>query len=235
MIIYNIKGEITPETTSALLEVLNDRNPGELTRIYLDSIGGDIAEGVMLLDIINKEPENFELVGTNLLASCAFELFFLARCPKHITPLTRGMHHLPYAMMPINIKGNLADKEAKRRFKEMNDDLLPRVESLFNATDLTKKERQYILKGEDQYFSHKRMLEILEFNRKFLSENVEDGTYSMPATTKRSIYITEGESEMGSDEPEVQIQSKEGVETILYSSDMIVGILVEKGDIVPMD
>ena len=249
MIIISIKGEITQETVGSLLEKLNERNPGEKTRIYIDSVGGDISAGVMLQDIINKEPDNFELVGTNLLASCAFELFFMARCPKHITPLTRGMHHLPYAMMPVNIKGNLADRETKKYYKELTEELTPRVHYLFDVVGLTKKERDFILKGEDQTFNHSRMLEILKFNREFLANNPEEDVYLMPSTSKKNGVaeenITEGEGEIGSDEPRSQAtnskidgsvssDSSDSIETVFYSTDMIVGILVEKGDIVPV-
>ena len=156
---YHIEGEMNDEQVQKFILFVND-NEGPLV-LYLDSEGGYCASALIFLDIINREPERFELVASHIILSCAFELFFNAACKKVVSPETIGAYHLTGNTARVNAAGLINDPlsafkaaETKRTGKRDALEFCTRV-------GMNQKEVETILRGKDVFFTPERLNELL--------------------------------------------------------------------------
>lgn len=93
--ICNISEEFTKELLDRFCETLNNLGAKEKLTILLNSRGGEYPFAQAMLELINSESyvNRITLVGFNVLASSAFELFFLAKCDRKLIDGTIGMYH----------------------------------------------------------------------------------------------------------------------------------------------
>jgi Clp protease. len=133
----------------------------EIVTIYLRSGGGRVSVMTAILDIINTNPDRFELVANDYIASAAFILFFKANCKKRILPNTFGMHHQMTTKISVNESGkayydyDLAELKRMEIDKKESQDFNYRI-------GLTKKEIKKYEKDYDLNFQYDRLLQMLE-------------------------------------------------------------------------
>jgi hypothetical protein len=139
-----------------------DESADEPVAIYLTSNGGSEAASYIMLDIINRNPEKFELYALEKIYSAAFELFFMARCNRAIAPYTVGMTHIAGSEMRIDMTGNPVydcDKATLIAGKRRVNDL----DIFLSGIGVTAKDRKKVLRGEDLYFQFDRLEEMLNY------------------------------------------------------------------------
>lgn len=133
----------------------------ELITIYLRSGGGKYSVMCAMLDIINNNPERFELVANDYIGSAAFILFFKANCKKRILPNTFGMHHQISIKVSLNENGKAYYDEDIAELKRMEFDKKESQE--FNRRiGLTKKEMKMYNKDYDLHFQYDRLMLMME-------------------------------------------------------------------------
>lgn len=123
--------------------------------IYLNSEGGIYDVMQILLDIINHSKIKITLVAVGYVMSCAFLLFYLAKCNKILMSNCYGCVHT------ISSSFELRDKKFEGdiiRLNEIND-INKKIEHNFKSF-LTKEELKKFKDGEDIYLSSKRMKEM---------------------------------------------------------------------------
>lgn len=162
--ILKIVGEIDENAVSKLINFLDDSNTDyslEKDVIYLMSEGGFYDDGIMMVDIINRNKDKIILIGCGTLQSAAFEVFFKAECEKHLLPGTRGMFHQANIEVCLNEKWKPASDQDKALKNYMTEFMSDRTKALCKALRMTAQEKRLIEYGEDVWFSYSRMLEFL--------------------------------------------------------------------------
>ncbi len=143
--ILNISEEFSEDVFNKFVESINILGEENLT-IYLSSRGGDYFYSQAMLNIINSNEfvNRITLIGYNLLASSAFELFFLAKCKKELIGGTIGMYHQSSVAIEHDEFGQPVDDEDRVKddflkiycrtqtemvckFLKMNDDLINNI------------------------------------------------------------------------------------------------------------
>ena len=109
----------------------------------------------ILLDIINYSKVKITLVAVGYIMSCAFLLFYLAKCDKILMSNCYGCVHT------ISSSFELRNKKFEGDVVRLNelDDINRKIEHDFKSF-LTKEELKKFKDGEDIYLSSKRMKEI---------------------------------------------------------------------------
>lgn len=123
--------------------------------IYLNSEGGLYDCMQILLDIINHSKVKITLIAISYVMSCAFLLFYLAKCDKILMSNCYGCAHT------ISSSFELRNKKFEGDIVRLNelDDINRKIEHDFKSF-LTKEELKKFKDGEDIYLSSKRMKEI---------------------------------------------------------------------------
>ena len=151
-----LNGRMDYEMVNSFLNFYNSLSSetNEVT-IYLNSEGGIYDVMQILLDIINHSKVKITLVAVGYIMSCAFLLFYLAKCNKILMSNCYGCVHT------ISSSFELRDKKFEGdiiRLNEIND-INKKIEHNFKSF-LTKEESKKFKDGEDVYLSSKRMKEI---------------------------------------------------------------------------
>ncbi len=164
---YIFNGHIDKESVEKFI-LFVDTNPGENIMIYLTSAGGEEAGMIVMLDIINHEPERFEIYAIERIFSCAFELFFRAKCKRRLAPATLGMLHMSTCEMKMMANGEPsydADKAMLKADRFRNADLT----ALCAEIGISEKDYQEIMKGEDVYFQWDHLIGLMQQQAVFQS------------------------------------------------------------------
>lgn len=152
---FHFNGSINEGLLDKFLEFINDNQSDELT-IILNSIGGKRNLSLVMLDVININSERITLISCGVY-SAAFFMFYNSNCKRKMTYGNVGMMH--YASCELNImsNGNPAYSEDVNTIKNWKEDIndLKFVEQFMNP-----KEIKSYKKGNDVYFTFKRMKEI---------------------------------------------------------------------------
>ena len=151
-----LNGRMDYEMVNSFLNFYNSLSSetNEVT-IYLNSEGGIYNVMQILLDIINHSKVKITLVAVGYIMSCAFLLFYLAKCNKILMSNCYGCVHT------ISSSFELRDKKFEGdiiRLNEIND-INKKIEHNFKSF-LTKEELKKFKDGEDVYLSSKRMKEM---------------------------------------------------------------------------
>lgn len=153
---FHFNGDINEKLLDDFLQFINEYQIGELG-IVLNSIGGKKNLTHVLLDIININSQRITLISCGCY-SASFFLFYKAKCNKKMTEGNVGMMH--YASTNINTMSNgkptySEDENTVSNWKESVKDEVEFVEKFMTPSELRKYKR-----GNDVYFTFKRMKEI---------------------------------------------------------------------------
>ena len=156
---YYFSGEINKDSVCDLINFLND-HPEHVT-IYLSSYGGDHHRTDVLIDIINNRSDKTKLIAINYIESSAFRLFFSVKCEKEIKDLTYGCFHQPYQDFTLSSTGLIYDEEEKYKKKRLKK-IFQQVLLWAQSIGMNEKEIGKFTAGKDIYFSHGRLVELLQ-------------------------------------------------------------------------
>jgi len=156
----HLSGEISYEMFNELIKNFNCLEGEETLHIYFTSTGGLVDVTIAMVDFINSNKDKMVITFYGELFSSGMTIFLASQCPKTILTDTRGMYHYAYQDMAINEAGKLNGDYDIFTMKEMKKSKEKTLKFL-KETKLTDKEISLIRKGKDVYFSHERMLEII--------------------------------------------------------------------------
>lgn len=157
---FIIQENFSQELAEKFTAFVNE-NEGQIT-VYLSSDGGEIVPSQMIEATINDDSSRFKLVALGCISSCAFWLFFSAKCQKTMMPDTAGIYHLAGFHCRVMSNGKLGtgvEKLALKSIKETHPDELEFCKEI----GMNGKEIRSFSKGEDVFFTPKRMSELFTF------------------------------------------------------------------------
>lgn len=155
--IFQIKGKLDLDLLDRFTGCVNQGH--EKIIIYLNTTGGSCNTSEVMCDIINNNPERFELIAMNGILSAGFTLFFGAKCSRRIMMNTAGMIHQGNQEFTLNdnLKPTYAiDVAWKKRMKKEHLQGIEFVKSI----GLNKKELKKYKRGDDVYFQYERLVEL---------------------------------------------------------------------------
>lgn len=163
--ILNINGEITSKLLDKLVQGFNDfdqlENEAEKLTIYLNSIGGNPALGLIIVDMIDSRKNKITLIASDCINSTAFEMFVLAQCDKKILAETTGVYHCASREIQINVNGKPKTPEDVLAMEKLMNDKYFTLK-VCNLTNMSDEEKYKILElCEDVTFSYERLKKIL--------------------------------------------------------------------------
>ena len=151
-----LNGEMNDDMVNSFLNFYNSINSEtDEVVIYLNSEGGLYCSMQIMLDIINHSKIKITLIAVEHIMSCAFLLFYFARCNKILMSNCYGCVHTISSMFELRDKKFEGDVV---RLYEIND-VNKKIEHNFKSF-LTNEELKKFKDGEDIYLSSKRMKEI---------------------------------------------------------------------------
>ncbi len=156
---HHIEGEMNDELAQKFIQFVND-NEGPIV-LYLDSPGGICVSAQIIQDVINREPERFELMANNQILSCAFDLFFNAKCKRVVMPETIGAYHLTGSTARVNAAGQVDDLLTAFKFAEIKRTGKRDALAFCTRLGMNQKEIETILRGKDVFFTPERLNELL--------------------------------------------------------------------------
>ena len=153
-----------------LEDLQSDEKPITELTVYLKTIGGGIVDEKLLVDYLNNYPVKINLVvyGECLSAGMLILCDFYNGDIKVLNN-TLGMFHYPEIQISTRetIKKHSCDNFLN---KEYLDEIMESIEKYMEKMKLTEKEIMVIRRGEDMYFTAKRLNEIVnninEYNKK---------------------------------------------------------------------
>lgn len=158
--VIDISGEISQEAFGNLIRAYDSLQNDDILRIYINSTGGDPSFADAILDFIENN-KVVEIIAYGKIYSAAFDIFYKAKCPKRIVNGIMGMAHLSrIEMANFTVTDNEEISQASNYKNWWNQDKLNRLK-FYEEIGMTKKELSKIKKGEDVYFQHERLLELL--------------------------------------------------------------------------
>lgn len=160
MYILYISGEICQETVDKFLTQFNKIPFDQPITVYINSIGGDVQNGQVLLHILDTHADRITLVACGEISSMAFNIFFFAKCKKELAEDTLGMAHLMYATIEINEGGSAISEGNKFLLDEMKA-YKPRTIDRFKSLGFNQKELSKLRANKDVYFSYQRLKQLL--------------------------------------------------------------------------
>ena len=151
-----LNGEMNDNMVNSFLNFYNSLG-SEIDEvvIYLNSEGGLYCSMQIMLDIINHSKIKITLIAVEHIISCAFMLFYFAKCDKILINNCYGCVHTISSMFELRDKNFEGDTI---RLNEIND-VNRKIERTFKSF-LTSEELKKFKDGEDIYLSSKRMKEI---------------------------------------------------------------------------
>ncbi len=148
------------ELTKEFISFVNE-NEGPIT-IYIDSNGGELPTAQIIRDVINSDPERFEMIAVNAIRSSAFVLFFSVRCKRRVMEDATGLHHLMGRSGRIMSNGIHSEDVERFEFKMLKEGNSAEV-SFCESIGFSVIEIKLFRAGKDVCFSTKRLNELLDF------------------------------------------------------------------------
>lgn len=145
------------ETLSKFIAFTNEF-PNEDWTIVIDNGGGKESVCRTMLHMINSRKDRVTLIGSAIYSS-AFELFADAQCKKYLVHGAMGMWHLAYSNVSMGVDGKPLyheDIAIMKKHKETSRDKGIEIAKKY----LTPEEMRSYKKGNDVYFTFKRLQEI---------------------------------------------------------------------------
>ena len=155
---YYFNGKIDKESTEKFISFCNS-NDGKFT-LYLSSGGGENWCGEVIQDLINGRCK--EIVALGQVSSCAFKIFFSAKCKKRIGHRCYGVFHQTTWQFPVGQNGRY-EKDTEMKIENFKKGMVDDVEWC-KEIGLTPKEIKAIKNNEDVYFDTERLNELIIFN-----------------------------------------------------------------------
>jgi len=153
---YTVEGVINEESFEKFLGFMNGLEDDSDATIILNSGGGKSNLASVILDIINHNKDRVTLISCGIY-SAAFYIFYNAKCKKKMTTESVGMIHRSVSEMRLASNCNpvyFEDINTIKNWKESESDLE------FVSQFMSSKELKVFKKGDDVYFTFKRMKEI---------------------------------------------------------------------------
>lgn len=151
-------------------EIVNDYNEGiksgvDSYTIYIDSVGGGLAEAHLLADFFNQIGAT--VVACDRLFSAAFDLFFLSKkCCRKILPTACGMIHYPMITWAHNHLGCPYSDHDKFMKRNLNSIYYFSMVEMYKEIGLDKK---IYKKNKEVFFTAKQLQEFLDHQEKQIS------------------------------------------------------------------
>lgn len=155
--IFQIKGKLDLDLLERFTECVN-QDYKKIT-IYLNCTGGSVSAYEVMTDIVNENPERFDIIAINGILSAGFMFFFKCKCKKRILRNTIGMIHQGHQDITLNDNQKptyVIDYVYKKRMKIEHKQGIEFVKSI----GLTKKEFKKYKRGDDVYFQYERLVEL---------------------------------------------------------------------------
>lgn len=149
---------LTGEINDELVETLESSDLEGQT-VYLNSHGGAADAMVLIMDHLANAKLK-ELVACGEICSAAFYIFQTYKGKKRILPLTEGMIHQMYRVIPMSASGNYKPADAKH-YERTNKDSTDYTNGLIADLPLTEEELELFNSGGDVFFSYTRLVELL--------------------------------------------------------------------------
>lgn len=134
--------------------------------VALNSIGGEIGAGIILLDALHGRDEitsSVTLVGVNCLGSSAFRVFYNYRGPKFLTMNCIGMFH--QSTIEIQMASNKRPDDNEGLIHMSNQSFLFEKGKQFAIKFMTPSEYKRFIRNKDIWFNIHRMAEIFPENK----------------------------------------------------------------------
>lgn len=162
-------GEFNEDLLNRFVQFVNT-NKGIEKNIYLDSNGGKVFVMEIILDIINRNPDEFKIFAVEEIGSSAFILFLHVKCKRKLGMLTRGMYHLTSREIRLNSngKGTYHHDEFQLKTPKL---AYQRDLKIATKLGLTKDEMKRFKKGEEIYFDVNRIKQFLDLKFEYILEN----------------------------------------------------------------
>lgn len=158
---FILNGTIDETLVQKFIDLVSSAGDEKIT-IYLTSSGGADAGMYVMRNIINSYPSDFILHAVESIYSCAFELFFTAKCKRIIAPGTIGMYHQSTVEMRMQMNGKPYYDSDKERIKDGiydNKELIGFMYSIGADVSIVRK----MMKGEDVYFQTEVLKQFLAY------------------------------------------------------------------------
>ena len=151
-----LNGEMNDDMLNSFLNFYNSLS-SEIDEIviYLNSEGGRHSSMQIMLDIINHSKIKITLIAVEYIMSCAFLLFYFAKCNKILMDNCYGCVHTVSSLFELRNKKFDGDVIQLNEINNINR----KIERAFKSF-LTDEELKKFKDGEDIYLSSKRMKEI---------------------------------------------------------------------------
>lgn len=149
------------ESFDKFLQFQNELTEEDSFEVWLDSEGGNCITAQMLKELFESyDPEKFQLVGTNILASSALDLFVTVKCNKTLIPGTLGVTHTMSRYMKIDGKGNRRIKFSEEKKINNTYPLVVEFEKKLPSV-LTDEEMRKYYENEDVWLSTEEIKKLL--------------------------------------------------------------------------
>ena len=159
--ILHLSGDVDYKMFDDLVSSLNRLTVDDKLSIYFTCPEGgkaDVCEAIV--DLINKNANHIGMTFYGEIFSSGMVIFLKTQCSKSILPDTRGMYHFAWQEMTIGEGGKPLMKYDSFSMSEMKKSKLVTLEFL-KTTKLLDTEIAKIKRGEDVYFTHKRLIELI--------------------------------------------------------------------------
>lgn len=160
-----ISGTIEDSTIEKLIEAYNNLKVEDELYIYLNSRGGTYSAAEAIIHLINRKANRTSLFAFGQLHSCAFEIFFLAKCKKEIIGNCLGMYHQSTTKVIIDENNKTPYTEDKAVVINQTKHMKKTTLRVCEHVGMTDKEISQISKGKDVYFQPDRLREFLEISK----------------------------------------------------------------------
>lgn len=162
------EGELNNENVRELIDDLQQpyvEEPETDIVLYFSSEGGYYHCGVVLIDVINSLPKeyNLKMIFYWKMFSAAFDVFVRVKCKKEVCTGSVGLVHL--MNRDVGALGMINDKKSFDRFlaNELEDGNEEYLKWLMDLPGMfTQKEIKKIAKGRDVYINTKRLQKFLK-------------------------------------------------------------------------
>lgn len=152
---FHLHGELNNESLASFYNFLNQYETEDCT-ISIRSGGGMTCVAKSIINAINSRKETVTLICHEAYSG-AFEIFYSSNCKKILAETCKGMYHLSAAKMWMIANKQPFEDEDKVIVKNWEESS---CQSEFVKKFMTKKELSEFKKGNDVYFTFKRMKEI---------------------------------------------------------------------------
>lgn len=158
--VVRFDGDITTKKVAKLLNEISFKlKEYENIIIYMTTPGGDVPDGMILVDYLNMHKDRIELVFTWAVSSTGFEVMIFYKGKKRLVKPIYGMIHLGSNLVDVI---ELKDKNSYDTLCVKNVNTENKRRLIRYKKWLTKDEYERVKLGEEVYLPYKRVNEILK-------------------------------------------------------------------------